>query len=81
MERFGQKQMKLDELTQPGWEHSADYFGERDKKHGISELRVPANVQPQLDDNVVPPALATIGELVECLDIVPGISQILQGTF
>jgi hypothetical protein len=28
MERFRQKQMKLDELTQPGWEDAADYFGE-----------------------------------------------------
>jgi len=28
MERFWQKQMKLDELTQPGWEDAADYFRE-----------------------------------------------------
>jgi hypothetical protein len=26
MERFRQKQMKLDELTQPGWEDRANYF-------------------------------------------------------
>jgi hypothetical protein len=32
MERFPQKQMKLDELTLPGWEDAADYFSERDKK-------------------------------------------------
>jgi hypothetical protein len=36
MERFRQKQMKLDELTQPGWEDAADYFRERDKKYGTS---------------------------------------------
>ena len=30
MERFRQKPMKLDELTQPGWEDAADYFRERD---------------------------------------------------
>jgi ABC-type uncharacterized transport system auxiliary subunit len=27
-----QKQMKLDELSQPGREHAADYFGETDLK-------------------------------------------------
>jgi len=31
-ESFRQKQMKLDELTQPGWEDAADYFHERDRK-------------------------------------------------
>jgi len=28
MERFRQKQMQFDELTQPGWEDAADYFRE-----------------------------------------------------
>jgi hypothetical protein len=32
IEMFRQNQMKLEELTQPGWEDVADYFGERDKK-------------------------------------------------
>jgi len=32
MERFRQQQMKLDELTQPGWEDAAHYFLERHKK-------------------------------------------------
>jgi hypothetical protein len=36
MERFRQKQMKLDELTQPGWEDAADYFRERDKRYGTA---------------------------------------------
>jgi len=44
MERFRQKQMKFDELTQPGWEDAAYYFRERDKKYGTSEFRVPAVV-------------------------------------
>jgi hypothetical protein len=30
MERFRQKQMKFDELTQPGWKDAANYFRERD---------------------------------------------------
>jgi len=36
MERFWQKQMKIDELTQPGWEDAADYFREREKKYGTT---------------------------------------------
>ena len=32
MERFWQKQMKLEKLTQQGWEDAADHFRERHKK-------------------------------------------------
>jgi hypothetical protein len=32
MQSFRQKQMKFDGLTQPGWEDTANYFRERDKK-------------------------------------------------
>jgi len=31
IERFRQKQMKFNELTQPGWEDAAEYFREQDK--------------------------------------------------
>ena len=75
MERFRQKQMKLDELTEPRWEDAADYFCERDKKYGTTEVRVPAVVQPQTMDDAPAPPRATFGELMEILDIVPGISQ------
>jgi hypothetical protein len=80
MERFRQKQMKLDELTQPGWEDAADWFRERDKKYGTTELRVPAIVQLQTMDDAPAPPPATFGELMESLDIVPRISQRPQGT-
>jgi len=33
MESFRQKQMKLDELTQPGWENAANYFRETAVEH------------------------------------------------
>jgi len=75
MERFRQKQMKFDELTQPRWEDVADYFGERDKMYGISKLRVPPVVQPQTNDDGLPHPLTTFAELMESLDIVPGISH------
>jgi hypothetical protein len=80
MGRFRQKQMKLDELTKPGWQDAADYFHERDKKYGTTEIRVPAVFQLQKNDDVPAPPTATIGELMESLDIVPGISQGPQGT-
>jgi len=80
MESFRQKQLKLDELAQPGWEDAADYFRERDKKYRTAELRVPVVVQPQTDDDASAPPPTTFGELIERLDIVPGISQMPQGT-
>ena len=73
--------MKLDKLTQPGWENAADYFSERDKKSGTTELRVPAVVQPQTNDAAPAPLPATFGELMESLHSVPRISQRPQGTF
>jgi len=80
MESFRQKQMKLNELTQPGWADAADYFCEQDKQYGTSELRVPAIVQPQTNDDAPAPPPTTFGELMESLDIVAGISQRPQGT-
>jgi len=80
MESFRQKQMKLDELTKPGWEDAADYFRERDKKYGTAELRVPVVVQPQTNDDASAPPPTTFGEFMERLDIVPGISQMRLGT-
>jgi len=80
MERCQQNEIKLDELTQLGWEDVANYFRKTDNKYGTSELIVPAIVQPQTDDDAAAPAPTTFGELMECLDIVPGISQMPQGT-
>jgi hypothetical protein len=44
MERLQEKQMKLDELSQPGRDDAAEYICQREKKYGTSELRVPAVV-------------------------------------
>ena len=41
-ERFRQKQMKLNQLMQPGWGDATDYLRDRDKKYGTTELKVPA---------------------------------------
>jgi hypothetical protein len=47
MESFWQKQMRLDELTQPGWGDTADSFRERDMKYGMTKLKVPAVGSPK----------------------------------
>jgi hypothetical protein len=61
MERFRQKQMMLDELTQPGWEDAAGFFGERVKMYGTSELRVPPIAQPQTNEDTPAPPLTMYG--------------------
>jgi hypothetical protein len=80
MEKFQQKHMKLDELTQPGWEDASDYYHERDKKYGRYQFRSLEVVQPQTNHDPMAPALMTFGELVECLVIVPRISRMPLGT-
>jgi hypothetical protein len=80
MERFQQNLMKLDEFTQPGWENAADYFCDRDKKYGESKLRVPAVIQSQQNDDPPPYPPTAFGEIMEGLDIVPGILERAQGT-
>jgi len=80
MEKFRQKQMKRNELTLPGWEDAAAYFGETEKKYGPSRFSVPAVIQPRTDDDAAPPAPAMFVYLMECLGIVPRLLQMLQGT-
>jgi hypothetical protein len=80
VERFRQKLLKLDELTHPEWEDAADFFRERDKKYGSTELSILAVFPPQINDDAAAPVPVTFGELMLCLDIVPGISQRPQGT-
>jgi hypothetical protein len=80
MESFRQKQLRLDELTQPGWGDAADYFRERDMKYGTAELKIPAVGKPQENSTAATPSPTTFGELMQALDIVPGQSQIPQVT-
>jgi len=80
MEHFRQKQMKLEELTQPGWGDAADYFRERDKKYGTTELNVPAVVQPQTADDAASSVPMTFSEPLETLDSVPRKLQMPQVT-
>jgi hypothetical protein len=80
MERFRQKQMKLNKPTQPGWQDTAEYFWEWDMKYSTCDLRVPAVVQPQTDDDTPTPPPTTIEDLMDSLEIVSGTSQWPQGT-
>jgi len=72
MGRFRQMQMKLDELTQPGWGDTADYCCERDNKYGITKLKVPAAVKLQTTKVTAAFSPTTFGELMESPDVVPG---------
>jgi len=64
MESFQQKQMRIDQLTQPGWGDAADYFRVSDMLHGKAELIIPAVVKLQTYTVVVAPAPKTIGQLM-----------------
>ena len=78
MERIRQQQMRLDELTQPGWWDATHYFPGSDMKYGMTELKVPAAVKPQTDTTAATPSPTTFGERMQVLDIVPGQSQLPQ---
>jgi len=80
IEMCQQEQRNHHELMPPGCEDAADYSCERDMKDGTSVLRVLAVVPPHTDNNAEAPALTTFGDQMECLEIVPGISQMPQGT-
>jgi len=80
IERFRQMLIKLHTLTQPGWEDAANYCQSTDKKPGTSEISIRAVVKSQMHNDAVSPAPTLFGEHMECLDIVCGISQMLQGT-
>ena len=75
MERFCQKQMRLDELTQPGWGDAANYFHEIIMKYGSAELKVPAVVKPQIHTTSATPSPTTFGKRMQTLDIVHEQSQ------
>jgi len=80
MERFLQKQMRLDEMTEPGLGDVADYYWKRDKQYGPAELMVPAIVKPQTNTTAATPLPTTFGELMQTLDIVPRQYQLPQGS-
>ena len=80
IESFRQKQLMLDELTQPGWGKAAEYCHEGDMNYRTTELNVPAVGKPQADSTAATPSPTTFGELMQALDIVPGQSEMPQVT-
>jgi len=80
MKHLWPKQIMLDELTLPDWGDAADYLHERDKKYGMTELKVPMVFQQQTEDNAAPSGLRTVGESMETLDSIPGKLQMPQLT-
>jgi len=80
MEWFRLKKMKLDGFTQQGGGDAANNFCEGDRNDGTTDLKVPAVAKLQMDDIAATPPPTTFGELMESLDIIPGLSQMPQGT-
>jgi len=80
MERFRKKQMRVDELTQPGWGDPAYYFWERDVKYGTAKFNVPAVMKHQIDTTAATPSPTIFGEVIQTLQIVRGQSQMLAVT-
>jgi len=68
-ETVRQKQMQLDELTQPGWGDAANNFHERKMKSRTAELKVPAVFKPQIDITTASPSLTTFRQLMQTRDI------------
>jgi len=75
MESSQQKQIRLHQLTQPGWGEASDYFCECDMKYGTAELKVLAVLKPRRDTTAAAPSPTTVGEHMQTLDIVRGEEQ------
>jgi len=73
--------MNFDELPPLGLGDAANYFHEWRNQYGTITLSVPAVGTLQIDDIAVAPTPRTLEESMEWLDVVHGISQMLQGNF
>jgi len=80
MQMFWQTQLKPDQFTQPRCAEAPDYYCEREYKYGTSKLCIPVVIQLKTDDDVVPPEPTAFVEVMEHLQIVPGVSGLPQGT-
>jgi len=78
MTSFWQKQMRLDELTQPGWGDVANYFCARGIKYWMTDLKVPAVGKPETDSTAATPSPTIFGELMHALYIVSREAQMPQ---
>jgi len=65
--------MKLDEFTQLGWGDATDYFHHRDQEYRMAKLKDMVVVRLQPDEVAAAPALKSFRQLMETLDIIPGI--------
>jgi hypothetical protein len=72
MESLLPKQMRLDQLTQPGWGDAANYFSQRDMRYGTAELKVLAVVKPQMDTTAATPSPITVAVHMQTPEIVQG---------
>jgi len=72
MENFRRKEMRLDELTHPGWGDAANHRRKRDMRYRTAKLKVPAVVKPQIDTTAGTPSPIEVGEHMQTPEIVQG---------
>jgi len=72
--------MTIDDVMQPGLGDEADCFAGRDTEYGTTELKIPAVVQPTIDQYAARSVPMTIGEPIEAVDSVPREWQMPQVT-
>jgi len=77
MERFRQKQMKLEKLPRLGWEDAANYFREREMMYGTAELNILSGVKPQTYLPGPTTSLTTCGGHMQTLGVIPGPASML----
>jgi len=80
MDSLRQKQMRLDEVMQPGWGDTANYHRERDMTNRTAELNLLAVVKPQLNTTSATPSPTTFGGHMQTHDIFHGQWQKLAVT-
>jgi hypothetical protein len=69
MKSFQQTQIRIDELTQLGWEDATDYVRERYMKSWAAKFNLPAIVKPHIDMTAATPSPKTSGEHMQTFDI------------
>jgi hypothetical protein len=69
MDMFGQTQMRLDELSQPGLKDSGNYFCERDIMFRTAELKVLVVNMYQIGNTAATPSRTIYGGQMQTLEI------------
>jgi len=65
IDRFRQKQLRHEKLTQQGWGDAADWFRNWDMKYWTAELKTAAVVKPHTDTTTAKPSPTILAEFMQ----------------